>query len=88
MRLDRGSSVMVTSRSSGSGIANTAKDPRVAQAELHLLLDELKAALRSAPAGHAGEAELLAGQAVQLVKAATRPDPSQTLLHHIGKGLK
>jgi hypothetical protein len=81
MNVGSGANLRIGSRRGSTG----PEDPRAA---LQSLLRELEAALRSAPPRRAVEADLIAAQATQLVKAATSRDADRPILQHIGKGLK
>jgi hypothetical protein len=92
---DRARAVMQTGAGSDVVIGSRSRDPSGSEASreayraaLQTLLEELKAALQSAPAQRSDEAELLAAQASQLVKAANRDEPSRSVLQRIGNGLK
>ena len=81
MNVGSGANLRIGSRRGSAG----QEDP---QAALQSLLQELQAALRTAPPRRAVEADLIAAQATQLVKAATTRETDRPILQHIGKGLK
>jgi hypothetical protein len=81
MNVASGASLRAGSRRGGVG----QEDPRAA---MRALLRELEAVLRTAPTPRAVEADLVASQATQLVKAANSPGTDRSVLHHIAKGLR